>query len=400
MGAIRRFVLLADTFPPLRTSGAVQLRDLARGFVRRGHGLTVLLPTPDMRQPWQVDYWEGVEVVRLRTLKMKDVGYVRRTFAEVAMPFLMRRHLAESPLGARSWDGVIWYSPSIFFGPLVSKLKRSCSAKGYLIVRDIFPQWAADMELMSRGLPYQFFAAVARYQYSTADVIGVQSEGNLAYFRNLRLAGGGRVEVLPNWLGTAGSSRCQIRVADTVLSGRKIFVYAGNMGIAQGVRVFVELAQRFASRDDIGFIFVGRGSEVDGIRSVIRERRVKNVLLFDEIDPDEVADLCAQCHVGLVALDPRHKSHNIPGKFLTYLQSGLPVLASVNPGNDLAGLIRSERVGMVSEGGRLDEIYSCAETLLDQIQADDGFSLRCRELFHRAFSVDRVVGQIVGALCG
>ena len=39
-----RVALIADTFPPLRTSGAVQLRDLAREFVRQGHELTVMLP--------------------------------------------------------------------------------------------------------------------------------------------------------------------------------------------------------------------------------------------------------------------------------------------------------------------------------------------------------------------
>jgi hypothetical protein len=33
-----------------------------------------------------------------------------------------------------------------------------------------------------------------------------------------------------------------------------------------------------------------------------------------------------------VALDPRHQTHNIPGKFLSCMQAGLPVLASINPG--------------------------------------------------------------------
>jgi hypothetical protein len=38
-----------------------------------------------------------------------------------------------------------------------------------------------------------------------------------------------------------------------------------------------------------------------------------------------------------------------PGKFLTYMQSGLPVLANVNAGNDLAQMIRDEQVGQVCE---------------------------------------------------
>lgn len=59
----------------------------------------------------------------------------------------------------------------------------------------------------------------------------------------------------------------------------------------------------------------------------------------------EIPGLYAQCHVGIVALDPRHKTHNLPGKFLSYMQAGLPVLASINPGNDLAELIQKKGLG-------------------------------------------------------
>ena len=61
-----RIALIADTFPPLRTSGAVQLRDLSREFVRQGHQLTVMLPSADLPQPWQLKEEEGVQVLRLR----------------------------------------------------------------------------------------------------------------------------------------------------------------------------------------------------------------------------------------------------------------------------------------------------------------------------------------------
>ncbi|AGX86599.1 colanic acid biosynthesis glycosyl transferase [Candidatus Symbiobacter mobilis] len=90
-----RIALIADTFPPLRTSGAVQLRDLSREFVRQGHALTVLLPTPGLETLWRIDDYEGAEVLRLRA----------------------------SPLSAQRWDGVVWYSPSIFHGPLAGALK-------------------------------------------------------------------------------------------------------------------------------------------------------------------------------------------------------------------------------------------------------------------------------------
>lgn len=393
-----RIALIADTFPPLRTSGAVQLRDLSREFARQGHQLTVMLPAADLNQPWQLEDTDGVQVLRLRAPQTKDIGYVRRTIGEFLMPFAMGRNLQKSPLANQKWDGVAWYAPSIFHGPLVSSLKQASGCKGYLILRDIFPEWAVDMGLMGRGLPYYFFDVVAHYQYSVADVIGVQTPGNKGYFHHWQKKPGRTLEVLQNWLGQPAQVRCPIRISETPLTGRKVFVYAGNMGVAQGMDILLDLAEKLQARSDVGFLFVGRGSDSHRLRSVAAQRQLDNIVFFDEIHPDEIPDLYAQCSVGIVALDPRHKSHNIPGKFLTYMQSGLPVLANVNAGNDLAKLIRNEQVGQVSESNQVNELLQLAENLLNQVHADKFFSNRCRNLFEREFSVEKTVHQIVTAL--
>ena len=393
-----RIALIADTFPPLRTSGAVQLRDLSREFARQGHQLTVLLPASDLDRDWELQNADGVEVLRLRAPRTKDIGYVRRTLGELLMPFAMLRNLRKSPLARQKWDGVVWYAPSIFHGPLARALKRASGCKGYLIIRDIFPEWAVDMGLMGRGLPYRFFDAVARYQYSVADMIGVQTPGNLAYFENWRQLPGRTLEVLQNWLGEPAKKPCAIRVDATLLAGRKVFVYAGNMGVAQGMDRVLDLAERLLHRPDVGFLFVGRGSDAARLKTTAQARGLSNVVFFDEIDPDEIPDLYAQCSVGIVALDPRHQSHNIPGKFLTYMQSGLPVLANVNAGNDLAALIRREQVGQVCESNDVEQLARMAETLLSQISTDLALPLRCSQLFARQFSVEQAVCQILTAL--
>jgi len=82
-----RLALIADTFPPLRTSGAVQLRDLAREFVAQGHELTVLLPSSGLRQAWAMEHVDGVRVLRLKAPKTKDINYLQRTLGEWAMPY-------------------------------------------------------------------------------------------------------------------------------------------------------------------------------------------------------------------------------------------------------------------------------------------------------------------------
>lgn len=393
-----RIVLITENFPPLRTSGAVQLRDLSREFVRQGHQLTVLLPDAAIQIPWALEKMDGVQVLRLKAPRTKDIGFVRRTLGELLMPFAMMRQLRKSTFADAKWDGIVWYSPSIFHAPLASHLKRRSGCKAYLIIRDIFPEWAVDMGLMGRGLPYRFFYAVACYQYSVADVIGVQAPGNLGYFANWTSKPTRKLEVLSNWLDKSAQAPSPIRVCETALAGRKVFVYAGNMGVAQGLDIVLDLAGRLLPRQDVGFLFVGRGSELQRLRQAAQTRGLSNVVFFDEIDPDEIPDLYAQCDAGIVALDPRHKSHNIPGKFLTYMQSGLPVLANINAGNDLAQMIRDERVGQVCETNQVDELLLLTKKLLDQIEMDSGLSTRCTGLFKREFTVENTVKQIVAAL--
>ena len=393
-----RIALIADVFPPLRSSGAIQLRDLSHELVHQGHQLTVMIPAPDINQPWLLEKLGDVEVLRLKSPRTKDISYARRTVGEFLMPFAMRRNLRKSPLANVRWDGVVWYAPTIFLGPIVNIIKKSSNCRSYLIVRDIFPEWAVDMGLLSRGLPYQFFKTIENYQYSVADVIGVQTPANLPYFSRLGLRPNQRVEILQNWLAYAPNTGCSISVASSALAGRTIFVYAGNMGVAQGMGILIDLAEQLCSRKDIGFLFVGRGSSAEVLRDEVSRRGLDNVAFYDEIEPEEIPGIYSQCHAGIVALDPRHKTHNIPGKFLTYLQAGLPVLASINSGNDLVDLIKTDRVGRVCTNHSVEELVLLAKQLVDDIKIDTDMPGRCKKLSAKLFAPETVAKQITSAL--
>jgi len=374
------------------------MRDLAHEFAKRGHEVTVITPMSGSSEPWLLEKANGYEVLRLRSPRAKDVGHARRALAEVALPFCMMRNFSSSPLANASWDAVIWYSPSIFLGPLAARLKKNSNCPSYLIVRDIFPEWAVDMGVMRRGLAYRFFKLVEYYQYSVANVIGIQTPSNAPYFSKLGKKVKAKIEVLQNWLAEAADIGCSVQVATTSVTGRFIFVYAGNMGVAQGMDVLLDAAALLKSRNDIGFLFVGRGSEAERLRADAAKRGLDNIAFHDEIDPTEIPGLYAQCNAGLVALDPRHKTHNVPGKFLSYMQAGLPVLASVNSGNDLIHLIRSERVGEVSTEHTASELARLALEMVDQQAGDSEVRNRCRTLSKKLFSSAAAVQQIARAL--
>lgn len=391
-----QIALVADVFPPIRSSGAVQLRDLALDLAKLGHTVTVLVPDIDITEPWCVESNNGVSVLRLRAFKTRDTSYVRRTLSELAMPFVMRRNFRKSSLANVQFDGIVWYSPSIFFGPLVEWLKQRNKCPSYLILRDIFPEWAADMGIMKRGIVFRFFKKIADFQYSVADVIGIQTPGNIEFFEN-KVDLKPKIEVLHNWLAPMKPGACSVDISRSSLRGRRIFVYAGNMGVAQGMGILLDLAQSVLADTSIGFVFVGRGSDVEHMIADGKARGLNNILFFDEIDPAEIAGLYAQANIGLVSLDPRHRTHNIPGKFISYMHCGLPVLAFINRENDLGSLIADRQVGVASSQYQNADLRGLAYEALQIAQLPET-STRCRLLAETLFSSSAAAHQIVTAL--
>lgn len=394
-----RIALVSDTYPPQRISGAVHMRDLAHQLTSEGHDVTVIVACPNLEQPFRLETGAGASVLRLKTPKTKDTAYIQRALAEFTMPYAMIAGINGSPFKKEKFDGVVWYSPSIFFGPLIKHLVARNKCRSYLILRDIFPDWMVELGLLKKGIQYRILKGIELYQYSVADVIGVQSAANFDYFKATPYKQGSRLEVLETWAAAAPDIGCSIDISKTSLAGRKILVFAGNMGVAQGLHRVLEMLQALKHRDDIGLALVGRGSELSRLKSQAESNQLNNVVFFDEIAPEEIAGLYAQCRVGIVALDPRLRvSNNLPGKFVSYMQAGLPVLAFVNPGNNLAGLIEKERIGKVSTALSADGFAGVLEQLLNDIATDTSMPARCRALSARMFDVEVATRQIVRAL--
>lgn len=393
-----KIAIITTDYHPMMSSAAVQLRDLAIEFARLGHEPYLLVPAEGQQAAWVQDEVDGIPVLRLKTLRMKNMSQFRRGMGEAFMPFYMLWGLWRSPVHATGWDAVVWYSPSAFFGPLIAVLKRRSSARTYLILRDMFPEWLRDLGLLKPGLVYEAFRAVAKFQYTLADAIGVQTQSNLAYLEHWRQRSGRRLEVLQNWLSEPPRAFCGIDLDGTKLKGRTILVYIGNMGVAQGLCLLFELVRDLRDSVEFGFVFVGRGSEVSRLRAMIETEQLTNALLYDEIDSAAIPSLLAQCHVGLLSLDVRHRSHNIPGKFLSYIRSGLPVLARINPETDLQELILKEDVGCTYSGESILKFKEIALAMAANGERCAAMSRNGRALWARMFSTASAAGQILNGV--
>ena len=398
-----KFLIVTDAYFPNNSSVSVLLSDLAQEFIAQSIDVDILVSVAEQDTPIKIWNHNGCEVISIKALKTKDISYFRRTINEFINPWLIWRTLEKSPgFMSKQYDGVIWYSPTIFWGPLIKKLKRKFQCRSYLILRDLFPDWALHVGVLKKGLVYSFFKMVEQYQYRQADCIGVQSPNNLQYFQKHYAQFSARAEVLWNWVSpienaknTIKPTQCSIVVNETSLKGRIVIVYTGNLGMAQGgFSNLIELAKLLHVRSDVGILVVGRGSEIAQLRHQIAIEQLTNIVVHDEIAANEIPALLEQCHMGLVLLDQRHQTHNIPGKFLIYLQSQLPVLAWVNSGNDLIDLNLRFNLGVVYDGDSIIELANLVNTYIKTHLMNPKLLVKSQKLLEEIFSPNSSAMQI------
>jgi glycosyltransferase involved in cell wall biosynthesis len=172
-------------------------------------------------------------------------------------------------------------------------------------------------------------------------------------------------------------------------------VYAGNIGVAQDMDNLLRLAASLRDRMDCKLLFVGDGTERARVQLQCARQGLDNVLFLPEVDPQQLRGVLRACDIGLIRLDRRLRSHNIPGKLLSYLEAGLPVLASINPGNDLGQLIENGRAGRVVWNGEDQRFHQAAIQMIADKEGRSRMAEAARDLCRSAFSSNAVARQIV-----
>ena len=393
-----KFALLPDEYLPQGTRvHAKMFHELAHELQRQGHKAVVITPgDPDQKALLVENIYDGIEVWRFRTGRTRGVGKVKRAINESLLPINAWRAIADK-VKREPFDACVNYSPTIFFGPLAKKLKAH-GAYVYLILRDMFPQWVIDQGMIKEGsLIARYFRYFERLNYQVSDCIGVMSEANLKLFQRLH-PGYPNVKILMNWADTLPLARDSVTTnwrERWGLDGKVVFFYGGNIGHAQDMANLMRLAKSMRHETNAHFLFVGQGDEFELIHKLKAEWQLDNVTIKPSVSQQEYRELLTQIDIGLFSLSAKHTAHNFPGKLLGYMVESLPILGSVNAGNDVIDLISEHSAGYVFENGEDEAFHEAAMTLLHSAELRTASGARARQLLERYFSVESAVVQIL-----
>jgi glycosyltransferase involved in cell wall biosynthesis len=332
----------------------------------------------------------------VRAPKLKGIHLGRRAINEISLSRIVWSRAA-SVIAPFQAEIVAFYSPTIFWGPLVRRLKRLWKCRTALILRDIFPQWALDAEQMSRGPHYWLFKRYAKLQYEIADRIGIQSPNNAEFFHTQFPRYLPKLGVLFNWIGGTDSTAVEDpRAALGIPANTPILLYGGNLGTAQDPDLLLKCARTLLHRSNVFLLIIGEGLARERLEQAIRQERLINIAFWPSVPQERFLAIARSCDAGVIALNRSLTTHNFPGKLLTYISAGLPVLASVNRGNDLRGIIENANAGFCNWADAPDEFIANSERLAGDPQLRAQLSSNVRSKLHETFSVEGAADFLLG----
>ncbi|HGY3149213.1 TPA: glycosyltransferase family 4 protein [Morganella morganii] len=395
-----RLALIIDDYLPNSTRvGAKMFHELACELQDYGHNVTVI--TPNWEQKNKISYYtlDGVSIWSFKSGKTKGVNKITRAINESLLSFKAWFAIKDN-ISCNTFDAIIYYSPSIFFGPLVHRIKECCNCKAYLVLRDLFPQWVIDAGLISKySVVTKYFQIFERYSYKQADTIGFMSKRNIdVYLKHSKEKLPCNLEVLRNWARLHPEKNTHHYRKLLNLDDKIIFFYGGNIGHAQDMSNLMRLAKNMQSFKNAHFLFIGQGDEVDLINSLAKKWNLCNFTYLPSVSQKIFKMILSEVDIGLFSLSKNHSAHNFPGKLLGYMVQSLPILGSVNKDNDLLPVINQSRSGFIHINGDDGDLLQSAIKLYSDKNLRLSYGKNAFELLRKDFDVKSATNSILTSL--
>lgn len=373
------------------------MHELAVKLKEKGNEITVITPGTDLKQNYKKDILDGVSILQFSSGRIKNVSKLKRLINEFILSRRAWKYLKKYFI-QNHHDLIIYYSPSIFWGNLVFRLKNLWKVPSYLILRDFFPQWIIDNGMIrEKSLIAFFLKYYEKLNYKAADQIGIQSPANIEWFSN-KFPEFKNIELLYNWATDSPVLNKNYFYRKKLnLEGKIVFFYGGNIGKAQDMMNIVRLAEKMKTHTDVVFLLVGAGDEVELVKMSIQDLELNNMILLDPVSQEEFKLMLAEFDIGLFTLHFGHKTHNFPGKILGYMVQEKPILGAINPGNDLKNILEDSKSGLVTIAGDIEKLYKNALVLLDD-KTRKQMGRNANLLLKSKFSVDNAVETVLKVL--
>ena len=354
--------------------------DLLRYFVGKGHQVFIVSPRDrrlDVETYVQKD--GAVNYLGVKTLNLQKTNVIEKGVGQVMVSSQFKSAIKKY-WGNVRFDLILYATPPITLQGVVQWLKKKDpQAMTYLMLKDIFPQNAIDIGMMTttglKGVLYRHFRKQEKKLYALSDYIGCMSPANVEYvLKHNPEIPVDRVEVAPNSFELKektfedGQERAEwyyIRKKYNLPTDIPVFIYGGNLGKPQGIPYLIQCLDALKGRKDCHFVIVGNGTELPKLMAWYDNLNDNhNVTVMKGLPKEDYDMLVKYCDVGLIFLDYRFTIPNYPSRLLSYLEYKMPVICATDPNTDIGKIAEENGYGYWCESVKPEDFTALVDKML------------------------------------
>jgi colanic acid biosynthesis glycosyl transferase WcaI len=326
-----RLLLLTQYFPPEIGAAQTRLFELALELTAIGWNVEVLTALPNYptgrilqgynpQKPTR-EAIGRISVVRV-PLRPAQKGFANRLicyYSFVLSALRWGKELCKKP------DILFVESPPIFIGLAAVSLAKHWGVPFVFNVSDLWPESAKSMGIVkSRVLLNIAERLELSYYRRAALVTGTADE----IVSSVRKRSATPAEVITNGVDI---ERFGPQYADDAArslmrtDGRVTFIYAGVMGVAQGLDRILDVAARVRDLDQVQFVLIGEGAERESLERRVQVERLHNVQLLGPHPKERIPALLAASD-GVFNVLKFSIPGAVPSKIYEAMATSLPIL--------------------------------------------------------------------------
>lgn len=346
--------------------------DLLREFIKNGHCVYVVSPAErrSKQHTRVIDENNNCKILKVQIGNIQKTNILEKGMSTLLVERQFKKAIAKHFSHVR-FNLILYSTPPVTFAKVIKYIKKRDNAKTYLLLKDIFPQNAVDLEMISttgwKSIIYAYFRSKEKQLYAISDRIGCMSQANVDYvIKHNPEVDPAKVEICPNCIEVQDlrlndEDRLIIREKYGIPSDKKVFVYGGNLGKPQGIPFIIECLKSQENNVDAFFLIIGDGTEYGKLKGYFNKAKPSNMMLLKRLPKDDYDSMIAACDVGMIFLDYRFTIPNFPSRLLSYMQAGLPVLACTDLNTDIRNTIIDGKFGWWFESNNVDQFIKTIE---------------------------------------
>ena len=348
--------------------------DLCRELISRGHSVYIVCPDEAGAEAGFTSYGESGGILKVRTGRVQKTSLIKKGIATLLLGRRFKNAIKKYIKGVK-FDAVVYSTPPITLYSIVKYVKKRDRAFTYLLLKDIFPQNARDLGMMSgKGIKapiYVYFKMIEKRLYAISDAIGCMSGANVNYLiKNEPNLPKEKIHINPNSIEPdikvfSEEEKLALRQRYNLPLDKKIFIYGGNVGKPQGIPFVIECMRRVSDNGACHFVICGSGTELSKLQSYREQSGQENLTVIPGLPKDEYENFVGCCDVGLIFLDYRFTIPNLPSRLLSYMQKSMPVIACTDTATDIGKIISDGGFGIWCPSNDIEMFNDAVSRMLD-----------------------------------